>query len=92
MTLDEVFKLVNNLDVRKPLRKFSPQWSTIAVAKSGEIIDVIKHKDRPTLQLNHEHLLKHPHSVQITAWPGRFETIEDIKKAVKECVVAHEKY
>jgi hypothetical protein len=92
MTLEETFNLVNNLDVREPLRKLSPQWSTIAVDKAGKIIDVIRHKEQPTLQLNKEHLLKHPNSVQITAWPGRFNSIEELAKAVEECVWAHKNY
>ena len=92
MTLEQAFNLVNNLDVRTPLRKFSPQWSTIAVNKSGEIIDVIRHKEQPTLQLNKEHLLKHPDSAQITAWPGRFNSIQELVKAVEDCVRAHKNY
>lgn len=92
MSLEEAFNLVNNLDVREPLRKFSPQWSTIAVDKSGNVIDVIRHKAQPTLQLNKEHLLKYPESVQITAWPGRFNSIEELAKAVEDCVWAHKNF
>ena len=92
MTLEQAINLVDNLDVREPLRKFSPQWCTIAVSKSGEIVDVIRHKERPTLQLNKEHLLKHPDSVQITAWPGRFKSTEELAKAIEECVLAHKNY
>lgn len=92
MTQEHAFSLVNNLDVREPLRKFSPQWSTIAVGKSGEIVDVIRHKQQPTPQLNRAHLLMHPESVQITAWPGRFKSVEELAKAVKECVWAQKKY
>ena len=92
MTLEEAFKLANNLDVREALRKFSPQWSTVAVSKTGEIVDVIRHKDQPTLELNREHLLKYPDTVQITAWPGRFGTVDDLKRTVQECIWAHKNY
>lgn len=92
MTLDQAFKLLNNLDVREPLRKFSPQWSTVAVDMSGEIVDVIRHKGQPTLALNYEHMLKHPKTVQFTAWPGRFESIDDLDKEIKECVFTHKHY
>jgi hypothetical protein len=92
MTLELAFELVNNLEVREPLRKFSPQWSTVAVDQNGEIIDVIRHKQQPTLELNREHLLKYPQSVQITAWPGRFSSIDELAKTVAECVLAHKNY
>lgn len=92
MTKEQALSLVNNLDVREPLRKFSPQWSTIAVDKSGEILDVIRHKEQPSPQLNRAHLLKHPGSVQITAWPGRFKSVEELAKALEECVRVHKKY
>ena len=92
MSLEEALNLVNNLDTREALRKFSPQWSTIAVDEGGTIIAVIRHKERPTLQQNKEDLLKHPKSVQITAWPGRFNSTEELAKAVEECVWAHKNY
>lgn len=89
MTLDEAFVLSNNLDVREPLRKFSPQWSTIAVGSTGEILAVIRHKDRPSLASNREHLLMYPESIQITAWPGRFSSSDALGKLVVECLETH---
>lgn len=92
MTPQDAFKLVNNLDVREALRKFSPQWSTVAVSESGEIVEVLRHKEQPTLQLNRDHLLKHRNSVQFTAWPERFQSVEELEKEIRECVWTRKNY
>ena len=54
MEAKQAYEIINNLDVREPLRKYKPQWSTIAISYDGKIVDVIKHKGQPTLKLNIE--------------------------------------
>ena len=86
------FEIVNNLNVREPLRKYQPQWSTIVINYDGDIVDIIKHKDRPNLKLNKEHLERYPNTIQITAWQGRFDSIEDLEKVVRESAELGMKY
>ena len=43
MSPEEAFSLINNYDVREPVRRYAPQWSTVAVDSSGIILDVIRH-------------------------------------------------
>jgi hypothetical protein len=78
------FEIINNLNVREPLRKYKPQWSTIVISYDGKIIDVIKHKEQPTLKINKEHLERYPNTIQITAWQGRFDSVDDLIKILKE--------
>jgi len=86
------FEVINNLNVREPLRKYHPQWSTIVIDYDGNIIDVIKHKEQPNVKLNKEHLESYPGTIQITAWQGRFDSVGDLEKVVMESVELGKKY
>lgn len=92
MTLEEAYILINNLDVREPLRKYAPQWSSVLVDKSGKILDVIRRKERPTQAMYCNDLDSHPHSVQFTAKPGMYPTVEKLAKKIEDCKWAHENY
>ncbi len=90
MTLEETFALINNLDVRKPLRRFAPQWSIVFVNARGEIINVIRFKEWPkpagTLP---PQMQEHPGTVKFIAKPGMYETIDELRGKVNDCVWAH---
>ena len=90
MTIEETFNLINNLDVREPLRKYAPQWSIVFVDASGEIVDVIRFKawPKPAGTL-HPQMYKHPGTVQFIAQPGAYKTIEQLKEKIKDCIWAH---
>jgi hypothetical protein len=92
MDTENAFEIINNLQVRGPLRKYQPQWSTIVISYDGNIVDVIKHKEQPSLKLNKEHLERYPDTLQITAWPGRFNSVADLERVVKESVKLGIKY
>jgi len=92
MDTKTAFNIINNLDKREPLRKFQPQWCTIAIDYDGNIIDVIKHKEEPNLKLNKEHLERYPHTIQITAWQGRFQSVEELEKVIKESLELGKSY
>lgn len=88
MVIERVFELINNLDVREPLRKYAPQWSTVVVDASGEIIDVIRAKEWDfTIQAKYMKL--YPGTVQFTANPGMYSTIDELKKKIEACVWTH---
>jgi hypothetical protein len=89
MTLEEAFNLTNNFDVKEKLRPFAPQWSTVVVSRNGEIVDVIRHKEQPSLRLNKEHMERYPDSVQFTAWPSRFRAVGELRKEIEKCVWVH---
>jgi hypothetical protein len=90
MTIEETFTLINNLDVRETLRRFAPQWSIVFVDASGEIIDVIRFKEWPkppgTLP---PQMKEHPGTVKFMAQPGLYKTLDEVRKAVNDCVWAH---
>jgi hypothetical protein len=90
MTLKETFRLINNLDVREPLRKYAPQWSIVFVDSSGGIVDVIRFKEWPkpagTLP---PQMREHPGTVKFLAQPNLYKTISELKKAVDDSVWVH---
>jgi hypothetical protein len=86
VTIDRAFELINNLDVREPLRPHSPQWSTVVVSRSGDIADVIRHSEKPNAYLHRRQMDAYPQSMQFTAWPGRFATIDDLEAEIRKCV------
>jgi len=92
MRIDRVFELINNLDEREARRRFMPQWSTVAVDESGEVIDVIRHREAPNPALDRQHMDMYPRSVQFTACPGMYVTLEALKDKIKDCVWTHKNF
>ena len=86
------FAQVNNLDIPESRRRFSPQWATVAVDRAGRILDVIRHRQAPNAILHRQHMDLYPQSVQFTASPGMYATLEEFEAKVKECVWAGENY
>ncbi len=86
------YKIINNLDVREPLRRYKPQWGTMVISYDGDIIDIIKHKEEPTLKLNKEHLERYQDTIQITVWQGRFQSVDDLVKVVNKSLELGKKY
>lgn len=86
MTIEDAFRRINNLDVREQLRKYSPQWATVVVDRSGTILDVIPHKEAPTLDLNRQHMEKYPDSIQFTTWQGQFSAPDALAAKIRENV------
>jgi hypothetical protein len=87
VTLEEVLTLINNQDVREPIRKYAPQWSIVFVSPSGEVVDVIRFKawPRPEGTLPPQ-IHEHPGTVRFIARPGMYKTIDELKKKVDDCV------
>jgi hypothetical protein len=85
MLIDRAFELINNLDEPPDRRKFLPQWSTVVVSRQGEIIDVIRHREAPASQLHRKHMDMYPESVQFTATPGMYPTLESLVSKVEDC-------
>lgn len=85
MNIERAYILVHNLDIPEGKRKFWQQWSTVVVAKSGEIVDVIKHFQQPDLTLNKQHLELYPDSLQFTVAAGEMiTTLDEFKAKVRE--------
>ncbi|MDT4952704.1 MAG: hypothetical protein QOJ02_842 [Acidobacteriota bacterium] len=93
MTLEQAFELINNLDVREPLRKFAPQWATVFVDATGKIVDVIRFKQwpKPSGTL-HEHFNQHPGTVKFITQPGLYGSLDKLREKIADCIIAHQKY
>jgi len=88
MTVERVFELINNLDVREPLRKYAPQWSIVVVNAAGEVLDVIKTKEWNFI-VQRKYMEMYPRSVQFVATPGMYKTVDELQAAIDDCVWAH---
>ena len=86
MTIVEAFTIVNNLDVDPALRGAAPLWSAIVIDRSGEILDVTRYRQPPFMRSYYDERSKHPGSLQIPAWPGRFGSAEDLAGEIQESV------
>jgi hypothetical protein len=89
-TLDNTLNIINNLDVREPLRRFAPQWSIVFVDPSGEIIDVARFKEWPKPPgILPPQMEKHLGTVKFLAQPGMYTTIDQLRKKIINCVWTH---
>jgi hypothetical protein len=88
MTLDEALTLINNLDMREPLRRYGPKWSTVFVSRSGEILGVHRHKDLlEKSQADREDAKQYlPGTFYFIARPGMYSTHEALMRKVNDCV------
>lgn len=92
MRIERVFELINNLDEPEPRRRFMAQWSTVVVDRNGVVADVIRHREAPSETLHRMHMDLYPESVQFTAAPGLYSSIEELAAKLKECAWAHKYY
>jgi len=92
MKLEDAFGLMNNLDVREELRNLSPQYSNIVVDASGEVLEVVRYKEPPTLQMDKENLRRYPNAFQFPSWPGRFGNIDELAEWIKSSVRVNRLY
>lgn len=92
MDLKKAFGIINNLNVRQPLRKYQPHWCTIVISSNGDIVDIIKYKEQPDLKSNKDDLLRYPDTIQITAWQDRFSSIDELRRVIKESIDLGIKY
>lgn len=92
MTPEKTFELINNFDIREPIRKYSFKYSSIIVSSDGEIIDVVRYKEQPTDQMDLENLKKHPKCFLIHAFPGWYKSVEELKARLQEDVILNRMY
>jgi hypothetical protein len=93
LTLDEVLTLINNLDMREPLRRYGPKWSTVFVGRAGEILGVHRHKEslEKGLAIEREDAGQYPpDTAYFIATPGMFITPKQLKGKLKDAVMAYE--
>ncbi|MBX3741317.1 MAG: hypothetical protein KF712_10030 [Akkermansiaceae bacterium] len=92
MKAEEAFNVINNLHVREALRRFQPQWSIVSISSAGEIMGVATYKNCPQTKEQLDVFNEFPGSIQITAWPDRFSSVEALEKVVRESVDLARKY
>ncbi len=93
MTPNEVLTLINNLDMREPLRRYGPKWSTVFVGRAGEILGVHRHKEslEKNPQLEREDAGHYPPgTVYFIATPRMFTTREEVEEKLNDAVSAYE--
>ena len=89
LCLEDVFILINSLDISVARRKYGPTWSCVAVDSAGKVLNVIRNKHEPDMFWASQHMDMYPKSVQFTARPGDYSTILELKKKIQDCVWLH---
>ena len=94
MTIDEALTLINNLDMREPLRRYGPKWSTVFVGRQGEILGVHRHKEsleKEGGQVEREDAKNYPRgTVFFTAIPGMYTTPEQLESKLRDAIWVYE--
>ncbi len=85
MDAKELFRLLHNLDIREPLRKYYPQYGIIAVNEDAEIVGFKKFKNPPTWKEQDVFFEKHKGAAYFLAYPGMYPKIEDIHRKINTC-------
>jgi hypothetical protein len=84
MTPEEAFHLICLHDMKESHRKYGPQHSLVQFNKDREVVSVYRFKDKPDEKQEYESLAAHPKCIQISAWPDRFDTLEDLKQRMEK--------
>ena len=88
--IDKVFILINNLDMREPIRKFGPQWSVVVVNKNLEVKNVGRYKKMPDLDDTDKLISNSEDSVYFYTQPGDYTSLEELKERIESCSSAFE--
>ncbi len=85
MTIEEAFRLVENLDFPEGLkRKFAPGFSLLLIDSLGEIVVVERYKSLPTETDQIELLNRFPRTVQINGKPGLYTSSDELRQHVSD--------
>lgn len=85
MTIEEAFRLVENLDYKEGLRrKFAPGFSLLPIDERGEIVAVERYKARPTEVDQIELWKRFPRTVQIHGQPGLYSSCQELMQHVSD--------
>jgi hypothetical protein len=85
MNVENLFRIIHNLDVREPLRKYHPQHSMISIDKNGDIVAVETFKHRPTRDEQDDFFSKYKKTAIFFANPDIYPTVNELKEKIKSC-------
>ena len=85
MKIQDAYILINNLNLKDPVRKFGPTWSYIFVNEQLEIIAIEKYK-RDLCNIEEQKIAnKYKGSVLIIARLGDYDTVNELEERVNSC-------
>lgn len=77
MTIDEAFRLIENLDHPEGLkRKFAPKYSLVQVNRDGDVVSVERFKELPTEAEQLAVLRRNRGCIQINGSPGMYASAD----------------
>ena len=85
MDLKELFRIIHNLDVREPLRRYHPQNAIVAVNRDGEIVAIEKFKGELTSDEEEIFFSKNKGTAIFYADPEIYPTIDELRNKIKSC-------
>jgi len=88
-TAAELFDLLENLHVRKELRKYQPQYIYVFVGLSGQVEGVVRAKRQLTPQESRDAAAaSFPRAAYFVAKPGIFQGAKAIEDKLRDCAAA----
>jgi len=92
MTVDEAFKIMNNLDIPEGLkRKFAPGYSLLLFNRSGEIVKIERFKEPPSESQQQEVLNWQRGCIALDRSPGMDESPQALQKRITDSMWIFEK-
>lgn len=83
--LDMILQLINNLDKREALRRFDPNWSVVVVNNNLQVKDIVRFKNKPSIEEVNAFMLGHQGCVYFYAQPGMYNSIAKLKIKIRSC-------
>ena len=85
MTVEEAFRLIENLDYAEGLkRSLAPSYSLLQINRDGDIVSVERFKEPSTEAEQIAALNRHPGTIQINGRPGMYASVEELREQIQK--------
>jgi hypothetical protein len=88
MDLRQLYRIIHNLDIREPLRRYYPQNAIVAINKDGKIVAVEKFKNQPTSIQEENFFSKYKGTAIFYADPEIYPTMNELEDKIRSCQLA----
>jgi hypothetical protein len=85
MTIDEAFRLIENLDYAEGLRRrLAPSYSILQINREGNVVSVERFKDPSTEAEQIAALNRFPGTIQINGRPGMYASADELRQRIQK--------
>ena len=92
MTVEEAFRLIENLDYEEGLRRrLAPSYSLLQINRDGEVVSVERFKESTTEVEQLALLKRHPRTIQLNGSPGMYASADELREHIQNSMWLFEK-